>query len=233
MLAMAMRCSISNTTRHDPSVCLPVAVGYAPSASEIFDQLRDSAGLALPIFSLLAVVTSLLGVGLGCVDFAEDAFSGGGSGSPDRKGDGSEGDAAAAAAGEIDEGQGSGGGGGRGNAVMVTFGPCLGFALYFPGAFLPALEFSGIFRQVLFGAVPVLMVWRGRQAAAELAKAAPAVGGRGWKDQPALRRAKSYSGGLISSQEVLPFGGIGLGFVAAMTALLLMLELSHMLSAGH
>ena len=74
MLAMAMRCSISNTTRHDPSVCLPVAVGYAPSASEIFDQLRDSAGLALPIFSLLAVVTSLLGVGLGCVDFAEHGF---------------------------------------------------------------------------------------------------------------------------------------------------------------
>lgn len=143
----------------------------------------------------------MLGVGLGCVDFAEDAFA-------DQDG-----------------------GGSRGNAVMVTFGPCLGFALYFPGAFLPALEFSGVFRQILFGAVPVLMVWRARQAA-------PADG-HNWKDQPALARAKSWkhdveslpaAGELLTSKDVLPFGVVGLGFVAAMTALMLMLELSHMLS---
>merc|ERR1711907_852106 len=109
--------------------------GAPPSVSEIFNQLGDSAGLALPIFSLLAVITSLLGVGLGCVDFAEDAL-----GSNDNDGEDS-----------------------RGKAVILTFFPCLAFALYFPAVFLPALEFSGVFRQILFGAVPILMVMRGRQ----------------------------------------------------------------------
>lgn len=36
--------------------------GVAPTAGEIFDDLNVKAGLTLPIFSLLALVTSLLGV---------------------------------------------------------------------------------------------------------------------------------------------------------------------------
>ena len=41
----------------------------------IFLELKKSAGIALPLFSLLALVTSVLGVGLGCVDFMEEAIA--------------------------------------------------------------------------------------------------------------------------------------------------------------
>lgn len=175
-----------------------MAAGIALTASDIFDRLADSAGLALPIFSLLAVITSLLGVGLGCVDFAEDAMATG-----DKENDG------------------------RCNAVAATFFPCLGFALYFPGAFLPALKFSGIFRQLLFGAVPVLMVIRGRQQT-------KANTGRAWKDQLVLRRAKSWKEGEAAEAamklEILPFGSWGVSSVAIITALLVVLELNHIIS---
>ena len=43
----------------------------APSKEQIFAALQSSAGVALPLFSLLALITSLLGVGLGCVDFIQ------------------------------------------------------------------------------------------------------------------------------------------------------------------
>lgn len=138
---------------------------------------------------------------MGCVDFAEDALSSGNS--------------------ETEES--------RGYAVILTFFPCLTFALYFPNAFLPALEFSGVFRQILFGAVPILMVMRGRHQ--------EAVGNadRAWKDQPVIRKQKSWSGSegvddATAKLDVLPLGAWGLSYVAAMTALLLVLELNHTLS---
>ena len=60
----------------------------------------------------------------------------------------------------------------RQRAVLLTFGPCIVFAVLFPRAFLPALKFSGLFREVLFGAVPVAMVFQGRKMAAQAAAAA-------------------------------------------------------------
>ena len=50
-----------------------------PTKEQIFASIHASTGVVLPLFGLLALVTSLLGVGLGCVDFMEDALFGGGS----------------------------------------------------------------------------------------------------------------------------------------------------------
>ena len=142
------------------------AEGGAPSAAQIFASLRAAAGVALPLFSLLALVTSLLGVGLGCVDFMEDAMQ---------------------------DSPTLGGATARLNAVALTFGPCLVFAVAFPSAFLPALKFSGLFREILFGAIPVLMVWRGRSmkrpggggGGSDL-EAAEEEGEKDWRTRPAL-----------------------------------------------
>ena len=142
----------------------------------------------------------MLGVGLGCVDFAEDALA-----SDDYNSDD-----------------------GRGNAVFVTFFPCLACALYFPGAFVPALEFSGLFRQILFGAVPIILVIRGRQQ--EGARNTES----GWKSRPVLQRAKSWKqreeSECAGELQLLPFGDLGLGLVSAATVALLALELNRILS---
>eukprot|EP00957_Ditylum_brightwellii_P183405 13970693-Ditylum_brightwellii.AAC.1 len=110
----------------------------------------------------------------------------------------------------------------RAQATILTFGPCLICALAFPNAFLPALEFSAIFRQVLFGVIPVLMVWNGRKKRL-LAKNKDSmvdheVGARG--------EASGFPEG-FNKQELLPGGNIGLSLVATLTVLMLIVELNH------
>uniref|UniRef100_A0A7S2MD73 Amino acid transporter transmembrane domain-containing protein n=1 Tax=Helicotheca tamesis TaxID=374047 RepID=A0A7S2MD73_9STRA len=181
------------------------------SSEEIFDNLRKSAGVAFPVFSFLAIVTSVLGVGLGCVDFMEDVL---------------------VSMSALKEKKGSTVKMKRAQATILTFGPCLVCALAFPDAFLPALEFSAIFRQILFGIIPVAMVWRGRKKKLLSRR----------KDHVIDQEAgvwKETCGSLKGSGEgeLLPGGNIGLGLVAIITGLMLVIELNHVahifVSSGH
>eukprot|EP01023_Acetabularia_acetabulum_P018374 TRINITY_DN19280_c1_g1_i1.p2 TRINITY_DN19280_c1_g1~~TRINITY_DN19280_c1_g1_i1.p2 ORF type:complete len:301 (+),score=63.97 TRINITY_DN19280_c1_g1_i1:133-903(+) len=90
---------------------------------------------ALNCFSLFAIVTSFLGVTMGCVDFIQDLM------------------------GDNDNDQMSS----KLKSITITLLPALVIALSAPSVFYAAMEFSGTLRMVLFGVIPVLMVWRGRQ----------------------------------------------------------------------
>jgi tyrosine-specific transport protein len=46
--------------------------------------------------------------------------------------------------------------------LLQTILPPLLFALFFPHGFIMALSYAGVFVAILFGVLPVLMVWRGR-----------------------------------------------------------------------
>ena len=96
----------------------------------------DQLSRHVTIFSFFAIVTSLLGIGLGCVDFVKDALP---STWMVRK-------------------QSS-----QIVPLFVTLIPPLVISLVCPGVFYKALEFSGTFRLVLFGIMPALMVWSGRR----------------------------------------------------------------------
>ena len=93
------------------------------------------------IFSFFAVVTSLLGVGMGCVDFVKDAL-------PDQLFAHNKNKKNTL----------------KVAALCLTLGPPLAMSILCPGAFYAALEFSGTFRLILFGIVPALMVWSGRRS---------------------------------------------------------------------
>ncbi|QDZ22820.1 tyrosine/tryptophan transporter protein [Chloropicon primus] len=108
------------------------------------DVVRAVGGVAsskvsmhVTIFSFFAIVTSLLGIGMGCVDFVKDAL-------PD----------------SISSKKRVGGL----VALVLTILPPLGISILAPGAFYAALEFSGTFRLILFGIIPVLMVYKGRKS---------------------------------------------------------------------
>jgi hypothetical protein len=103
-------------------------------------------------------------------------------------------------------------------ASMLCFGPCLVFAILFPGAFLPALEFSGIFRQILFGVVPIAMVFCARQQQAAKFFAVP----------PELPGSAHVPGG--SKAALLPGGSCGLIAMSTITAILLLLMLRQLAS---
>lgn len=118
--------------------------GTPEDENTIFIRMLNSAGLALPTFCLLALATSVLGVGLGCVEFVGDILRGLSIGQR------TELDPAAET--QI-----------RARATVWTFAPCMLFAVASPNAFLPLLEFSSLFRQVLFGAMPITMAWKVRQ----------------------------------------------------------------------
>lgn len=51
---------------------------------------------------------------------------------------------------------------GKGLAMLLTFLPPLWFAFYYPNGFIKALGYGGIFVAILFGILPVLMIWQGR-----------------------------------------------------------------------
>lgn len=208
------------------------------SEERIFTDLRASAGLALPAFSFLALVTSVLGVGLGCVDFVEDALS-----TPNPK-------PLQSSVSHLIAGKR----GRRAAATVITFGPSLFCAVAFPGAFLPALEFSGIFRQILFGALPVAMAWRirrmhktgvvaiepdklGHGGQRTLHKKDSSSADESWglevdPDMVPLKPASQV--GTFQARhhtELLPGGSAGLGLLAAITALLMAIQLEHIVQS--
>ncbi|MBI3211904.1 MAG: amino acid permease, partial [Simkania negevensis] len=83
-------------------------------------------------FSFFALVTSFFGVSLSLFDFFADAV-------------------------RIKKTIG-----GRFIILFFTFAPPLFFALNYPSGFLYALGYAGVFVAILYGILPVLMVWKGR-----------------------------------------------------------------------
>jgi len=116
------------------------------SADQIISQIGAASGetaiVAVKVFSAFAIITSFLGVGLGCIDFIQDLLM---------KGDGPF------------TGQISGGSFlARLLPLLCTMVPPLIVATAAPHIFFFALECSGAFRLILFGILPVLMTWKGR-----------------------------------------------------------------------
>lgn len=85
------------------------------------------------LFSIIAIITSFLGVSMSLSDFLADGFK-----------------IPRTAWGNL-------------GILLLTFGPPIGFALTNPRAFILALEYAGAFGVVfLLGLMPALMVWKGR-----------------------------------------------------------------------
>ena len=161
------------------------------SAADVVRGISAVAGpwatVAVQVFSFFAIVTSFLGVGLGCVDFVADLLG--------LNREPPEPATASANGGSSDGITGNAGGGastqtpsssslGRVGAerehkgvssrklvslalrrlvpLATTMLPPFIIALSCPSIFLSALEFSGTFRLVLFAIFPALMVWKGR-----------------------------------------------------------------------
>jgi tyrosine-specific transport protein len=61
---------------------------------------------------------------------------------------------------------------GRGGAIvyLATFLPPMTVVLFYPGAFISALSYAGIYCAILFILLPSLMAWRGRYKKEPLAK---------------------------------------------------------------
>ena len=84
-------------------------------------------------FSIFAIVTSFLGVSLSLMHFLADGL-------------------------KLKEA-----GKGKALLLLLTFIPPLLFTLFYPRAFLAALEYAGAFGVILLlGVLPILMVWKGR-----------------------------------------------------------------------
>jgi len=114
------------------------------STAEVVQSLQMGAfggavGAAVQIFSFFAIVTSLLGVGLGTVDFLSDLFFGS-KGEPSRF--------------RVSEQ--------RALSLAAITLPALAIGMLCPGIFLAALDYSGTLRLILFGIIPAIMLWRGR-----------------------------------------------------------------------
>ena len=140
---------------------------------------------AVQVFSFFAIVTSFLGVGLGCVDFVADLLGlnreppepaiagatggGGSSNGVSMNGSGASGQVSSSSLGRVERER-------KGVTsrklvslalrrlvpLATTMLPPFIIALSCPSIFLSALEFSGTFRLVLFAIFPALMVWKGR-----------------------------------------------------------------------
>ncbi|MCH9637174.1 amino acid permease [Rickettsiella endosymbiont of Litargus connexus] len=69
---------------------------------------------------------------------------------------------------------------GKGGLIvyLATFLPPLTVVLFYPGAFIGALSYAGIYCAILFILLPSLMVWRGRYRKNPLAKGFRVKGGR-------------------------------------------------------
>mmetsp|Transcript_11125 Transcript_11125/g.24083 ORF Transcript_11125/g.24083 Transcript_11125/m.24083 type:complete len:506 (-) Transcript_11125:30-1547(-) len=185
----------------------------------VFEKLRQSAGLALPLFSFFALVTSVLGVGLGCVDFMEEALQ-----------PSSSSDICTSTIHVVEEegricpstvpftmtkGQKL-----RMHATLLTFCPPLLVAIAFPKAFLPLLRFSGVFRLALFGAMPVAMAWKCRKQ--KLSGKSIEMTIRHWKDNVDKGVVVYHLQG-----QMLPGGNVGLFCVLAMTIAITILQLNQ------
>jgi len=83
-------------------------------------------------FSFCALVTSFIGVALSLTDFLADGF-------------------------QIKKTLN-----GRLLISAISFIPPVIFALFFPGGFVKALSYAGVFVAILFGILPALMVWKAR-----------------------------------------------------------------------
>jgi len=115
---------------------LVLAVSEHPIA-ELTKILQGGLGLTwiavtVSLFSFFALTTSFVGVILSLSDFLADGFA-------------------------IKKDLG-----GRCKLLGQTIIPPLAFALFFPHGFIIALSYAGVFVAILFGILPVLMVWRGR-----------------------------------------------------------------------
>ena len=193
-------------------------VVVAPLTEEdIFEKLHQSSGFSLPLFSFFALVTSVLGVGLGCVDFMEEVCSSDGSytsTSPIHVME-EEGRILLSTS-PLTKVQKR-----RLRATFLTFCPSLLVAVAFPKAFLPLLEFSGIFRLALFGAMPVAMAWKSRKIK---------------RCGKSVEMAKLYSGNDeeisfpdFQGGHMLPGGNVGLCCFLAMTSAIASLQLRQIL----
>jgi tyrosine-specific transport protein len=129
-------------------------------------NLGPAASLLVDGFSLLAVATSFIGFVLGLSEFIAEAL-----GLPV--------------------------GSGKAVPYAVTLIPPLGLALAFPGLFFKALDFAGTYGVlVLFGLVPVAMVWNERYGDSDtLSSREVAPGGKG-----ALVVAGAAAAGVIANQ---------------------------------
>lgn len=129
--------------------------------------------LAVEAFSFLAIVTSILGVGLGMVDFLDEGLFGEASrNDPVDLHDGVHTPSDAQQP-DVEKhrntpcmciGHAVPHQQRRRVAVAIAFVPALIIALVMPSIFIPALEFSVTSRLVLFGIFPTAMVWKMRQS---------------------------------------------------------------------
>lgn len=124
---------------------LPYQLLFTIAASEhpiakLTELLQDQLGLAwiaitISYFSFFALTTSFVGVILSLSDFLADGLA-------------------------IKKNWA-----GRFSLLGLTVIPPLLFALFFPHGFIVALSYAGVFVAILFGILPVLMVWQGRYRA--------------------------------------------------------------------
>jgi tyrosine-specific transport protein len=113
-----------------------IASGPHPVAT-LAETLKNNLGLAwiamgVASFSFFALVTSFLGVILALMDFLADGFQI----KKDKKG--------------------------RALLFLITIIPPLLFALYFSSGFVLALSYAGVFVAILYGILPVIIVWKAR-----------------------------------------------------------------------
>ncbi|NRA90519.1 MAG: amino acid permease [Simkaniaceae bacterium] len=114
------------------------SIGGAPHpVAGLTDALNAILGVpwiavVVGLFSFFALVTSFFGVALSLYDFLADGF-------------------------KIKKTIK-----GKATLLVLMFTPPLLFALFFPGGFVLALGYAGVFVAVLYGLLPALMVWRGR-----------------------------------------------------------------------
>jgi len=114
------------------------SIGGAPHPVAVLtDALNAILGVpwiavVVGLFSFFALVTSFFGVALSLYDFLADGF-------------------------KIKKTIK-----GKATLLVLMFTPPLLFALFFPGGFVLALGYAGVFVAVLYGLLPALMVWRGR-----------------------------------------------------------------------
>ncbi|GMH43472.1 hypothetical protein BSKO_11394 [Bryopsis sp. KO-2023] len=119
---------------------LPAGSSLA-SVGEVVKMMGSTGAVpaAISVFSLFAIITSFLGVGMGCIDFVKDLAGGQNEGVKEEGGKGPA----------------------TGLAVAVTMFPPLAIACLCPKLFVAALELSGMLRLVLFAIIPALMLRAG------------------------------------------------------------------------
>ena len=181
----------------------------------IFLELKKSAGIALPLFSLLALVTSVLGVGLGCVDFMEEAI-----------------DHSKVQMTRLSKPKTR-----RVQATALTFGPALLVAITFPEAFVSLLEFSGIFRLLLFAVMPVAMVWKVRSRGGRADKSVELSKLEDYEEEEFVDDEREGAGLVddlrlrVSHSQMLPGGKVGLLGVLAPTVIIFALQINQIIQA--